>query len=348
MKAAVFSEPKLIHVKEVPEPEIGLRDVLIRIKAAGICGSDLHSYKENKKDKVRTYPFTPGHEFAGDVVKIGDRVTKVKVKDRVAVEPLIGCGRCGFCISGNYHLCPELKHIGVHFSGGFAEFTSAPEDNVYNLPDSVSYDDGALLDCFAVAVHAVHILQPHISDKVAILGTGAIGLCTLQVVKAMGAEKVILVGTRDSSLKIGEHLGADVLINATKEDAVAKINSLTDGKGVTIVYECVGGKSEAFVQSLNMVSRGGSLGILGLFTEPQTFTDFRSLLRKEITIQFIYSYSMWKFLPEYQIALDLLTNGRLITQPIITHRFPLEKIEQAFEVAADKYKSGAVKVLITP
>ena len=199
-----------------------------------------------------------------------------------------------------------------------------------------------------MALHAVHILQSHITDTVAILGTGAIGLCTLQIVKAIGVQKVILAGTRDSSLKIGEQLGADILINTTKENVAAKINSVSDGKGADIIYECVGGKSEAFGQSLNMVARGGSVGILGLFTESQMVTDFRSLMRKEATIKFMYSYSMWKFVPEFQIALDLLSNGKLFAQSIITHRFPLEKIEEAFDVAANKHKSGAVKVLLTP
>lgn len=180
-----FYGPKDIKVEEVERPEISTGEVLIRVKAVGICGSDLHFYEGEAPIELSPKAVL-GHELSGEVVAVGNGVEKVKVGDRLGVEPLISCGKCAFCAIGEYHLCKELKHIGYIFKGGFAEYTKAPQEKVFKLPSNVSYEEASLLDCYAVSVHAIHRVRVRVSDVVVVLGGGPLGLTTAQVVKATG------------------------------------------------------------------------------------------------------------------------------------------------------------------
>lgn len=347
MKAAVYYGPRDIRVEEVPEPTPGSTEAKIAIAAAGICGSDMHPYRGASHELVdRMRGRILGHEVSGTVVEVGRDVTEVKIGDRVSVEPLVGCGYCRFCRSGRYHLCRELQHIGGARPGGFAEYTIAPQSKLYKLPDSVSFSEGALLDCLAVGVHAVHRVPPDVRHTVAIVGAGTIGLSILEVVRVMGATTVV-VDTLSAPLEMAKDLGADHVICSSEADPAEALSVLTGGRKADVVYEAVGGSGGTFATSLDLVGRGGTVGVVGSFQRPLELPPWESLIR-EITVRFIWSYANWGADPEFQIALDLLSRGRLDASALITHRVPLERICDGFEVMDRKHETGAMKVLVIP
>ena len=346
MKAAVFYSPRDIRIEEIEVPKLSEKEVLIKVKAAGICGSDLHYYKGEGSRELPSGTVL-GHEFSGEVVAIGEEVTNIKVGNRVAVEPLIGCGKCLFCQIGKYHLCNQLRHIGFELKGAFAQYTKAPEKKAFKLPNNVSYEEAALLDCYAVSVHAIHRVKVEVNNIVVIFGGGPLGLTTLEVVKATGAKKVIVVDLSDNILQIAKNAGADIVINASKVDVIKEINKVTNELGADIVFDCVGGMAPTFGQAIQVVRPGGTIGIIGVYSEfPQM--NLRKAYTKEINIVFIWSYAKWGIFTEFEIALDMLAQGKLNATPLITHKFPLNEIRQAFTIAENKKDFSAVKVLITP
>ena len=232
MRAAVLVAPGKLEVQEIPDLEIGPGEVLVRNTVSGICGSDLHLYSGSLPDVMpRILGKVLGHELCGEIVAIGPGVTNVKVGDRVAVEPLLACDRCVDCQVGDYHLCPELQHVGIGWSGGFGEYSKAPAKNVFLLPDHVSYEDASLLDVLAVGVHAINVTGVHMGSTVLVFGGGAIGIATAQAAKWAGAS-LVAVATRS---KLGREFalesGIDVAIDSTREDVNARMRELTNGRG---------------------------------------------------------------------------------------------------------------------
>jgi len=345
MKAALFYGPKDIRVEEIEKPKITSKEVLIKAKAVGICGSDLHFYKGEAPIKLPTGTVL-GHELSGEVVAIGDEVKSIKIGDRVGVEPLIGCGKCVFCKIGQYHLCKNLKHIGYAYKGGFAEYTKVPEENIYNLPDNVTYEEASLLDCYAVSVHALNRVRVKINDVVVIIGGGPLGITTAQLVKVAGVKKVILIDLLDEVLQVARKAGIDYVLNASKIDVVNEIIKLTDGMGADIVFESVGGEAPTLNQAVQMIKPGGTIGIIGMRNEGTI--DFYSAHTKEISIVFIFSYAKWGIDAEFKIALNLLESKRINAAPLITHRYILDEINDGFTAALNKKESKAIKVIINP
>ncbi|MFQ6041815.1 MAG: zinc-binding dehydrogenase [Candidatus Poribacteria bacterium] len=339
MKVAMIYGPRNFGVEEIEEPKIGAGEVLIRNRAAGICGSDLHYHRRDSDESIRRP--AGGHEFSGVVAAVGREVKNVKAGDRVGVEPLVGCGECRFCAAGNYHICNDLRHL----SGGFGEYSKAPENKVFKLPDGVSYEAAALLDCVAVGVHAVQRFKTEMTDTAVVLGDAAIGLSTMQVAKANGARRVGVVGHHDNSLRIAEKIGADFTINGNTEDAAGKVMEFTDGFGADVIYESVGGMSTTMTEAVNMVRPGGAIIVIGSFPQ-QPKMNFRRLLRYEVNLLFSWSYSRWQGIPEFQIAIDLLKEAKVDAEAIITHKFPLGQIGDAFHAALNKYESKATKVVV--
>jgi len=346
MKAGMYVSPGKLGIKEVPDPVPQPGEVLVRVRSAGICGSDMNAYRDPSgfagvADRVL------GHELAGDIVAVGEGVADRKVGQRVGIEPLMGCGHCERCLTGDYHLCPELTHIGYAWSGGFAELSKAPAEKAYLLPDDVSYDAGAILDCVACGVHAIHRLHVGVSDSVVVLGGGAIGLSVLSCAKWARARFVALSDPLSEAREVAEKAGADLTIDSGNDDAVGIVMDATGGKGADVVVEAVGGRAPTFEQGLQMVKRGGRLGYLGFFAEPQA-VDTGRLLTSEIAIIPVFSYARWRTATEYELALDGVARGELIADAMVTHRFPLEEIDGAFQAAADKDSSRAIKVVIHP
>ncbi|MGQ9514482.1 MAG: zinc-dependent alcohol dehydrogenase [Thermoproteota archaeon] len=345
MKAAIFYGAGDIKIEERPVPRIGSGEVLVKIKAAGICGSDLHSYRSAPNlFKGRMF----GHEYSGEVVEVAKDVDNISVGDRVGIEPLVGCGKCDYCLSGNYHLCPDLWHIP-----GFVEYQKFPRNKVYKLPDHISYEEASTLDCIAVAVHAAKISGIKGMETIAVLGSGTIGILTMQTLKAFGAGAVYETGNYDFQVKLAKELGADVAINVKKEKLVERLKELTGVEmvggievpiGVDHVFEAIGGPKNQLEEALRIVRRGGSITVIG---EPKNPINLTSFVMREVKIMGSSSYAYFGQKPEFQVALDLLARGKINVKKIITHRFPMERIKEAFDVASEK-ETGSIKVVIEP
>jgi 2-desacetyl-2-hydroxyethyl bacteriochlorophyllide A dehydrogenase len=350
MKTAVFYGGPDIRVEEIPDPRPGPGEVLVRVRAAGICGSDLHGYREPRADL--RYPLRSGHELSGEVAALGRDVVGLVVGQRVAIEPmhLVGCGRCVPCRRGDYHICPGrgVRDGKRLHSSGFSELDVVVADNAFPLPDHVSIEEAAILDVYGVAVHGVHRLPVRPFHSVAILGSGAVGLTQGQVARALGAARVIVVGTRDESLELARACGAaDEVVNASRGDPVRAVLDLTDGAGADVVFETVGGHSATVQQACEMAAFGGKVGVVGLFMVPIA-VDARVAMRKELDLRWVNSYSSWEGVRELQIALDLLAAGTVQARPLLTHRVPLDRIAEGFAWAEQKRESRAVKVLVIP
>jgi len=350
MKTAIKTSEGTWKIVEVEMPQIASDQVLIRVKRSGICGGDLHHWRkpvQKWKNKSVTMAFR-GHEFSGDVVEIGEDVTNVVVGDRVAFEPLIGCGKCPYCLTGEYNLCPDLLTLKLPFLTGFSEYAKAPSFTLYKLPENVSYEEAALLDCLSVAVHAIHRAKVKTGDTVAIVGMGTIGLSTLIMARKAGA-KVIAIDLYDSPLKVAEKLGAFKVINSHREDPVKEVKEATDyGYGVDVVFEAIGGNTDIVPQCLDMARYGGVVALIGIFEKPLEEGIISKVQRLEKDLIGVYNYSIWDNKREFQIALDYIARGEIDVKPLITHRFPLDKINEAFDVAKNKKETGAIKVMLIP
>lgn len=345
MKAAMLYGGKDLRVETVPDPTAGPGEVLIRVRAAGICGSDLPFYLGQRE--FATIPRTLGHELAGDVVEVGEGVTSVEPGQRVTVEPLVTCGRCGHCLSGKYYLCLELAHIGYVHTGGFAELTVAPENKVFPLPDNVTYEAATLLDVFACATHGLNRVPVSVGEDVVILGSGSTGLAYAQMTKMAGAN-VAMIGRRDEPLEVAVRTtGGLKTINLAKVDPVEAVMEWTNGRGADVVFECVGGRDQTLQLCIEMAARGGTVGIEGVFVGPQTIDAYEPL-RRELSLVWIMAYGRRKNRSEFQLTLDLLAAGQLNVEPLITHHVPLDRIVEGFELAVNRKESHAIKVVVVP
>jgi len=354
MKAALFYGGRDIRVEELPDPTPGPGEVLVRIGAAGVCGSDLHPYRgADPWGGQVSGPRRAGHELAGTVAAVGPGVTHVEIGQRVGVEPmhLVGCGRCRQCRRGDYHVCPTrgLRDGRRHGSAGFSELDLVIAANVYPLPDAISLEAASLLDVYGCGVHAINRVPLRSPEYVCVVGTGPIGLTMGQVARAAGARKVIMVGRRDEPLAFAQQVGAaDLVVNNQTVPSIGEaIADLTDGELCDAVFETVGGTEDTMAQAVEAATFGGSIGIIGAFWG-DVAVAYRAANRKELDLRWCNSYATWHGIREFQIALDMVAEGRVRAEPLITHRFPLADIAQAFAAADDKRASRAVKVVVTP
>jgi threonine dehydrogenase-like Zn-dependent dehydrogenase len=354
MKAALFYGGRDIRVEEIPDPMPGPGEVLVRIRAAGVCGSDLHPYRgASPWGVVEPGPRRAGHELAGTVAALGEGVSGLSVGQRVGVEPmhLVGCGRCRQCRRGDYHVCPTRGTVNGRrrSSSGFSELDTVVAENVYPLPDHVSLDAASLLDVYGCGVHAINRIPLRAMEHVCVVGTGPIGLTMGQVARAAGAKHVIMIGRRDEPLELALTVGAaDSVVNNTRVVSLSEaIADLTDGELCDAVFETVGGTSDTIAQAVEAAAFGGRIGIIGAFWG-DVAVAYRAGNRKELDLRWCNSYATWHGVREFQIALDMVASGRVQAEPLITHRYPLAEIADAFEAADDKRASGAVKVLVQP
>jgi len=348
MKAAVKTARGDFEIKDVPIPEITQPDyVRVKVRGAGVCGSDLHSWKVPRPEAVGRIT---GHELAGDVVAIGKNVENVKPGDRVGVESIVSCGKCYWCRVGQYHLCPQMFEIrGKTFSQAFSEYVVGPSEKLYPIPDHVGYGEAAIMDVYGTSVHAISRTNTHMNQTVVILGAGPIGLSLLDLVNVAGA-KGIITDILDFPLEFAETtIGAHETINTTKVDPVKRVMELTNGLGADIVYECVGGRASSVLlpQAVSMVRRKGQIALVGALRPDMSLTlDWPKLHWGEIDVVPVSGFYHWDNDPEFQIVTDLLVQGKLHATEMITHRFPLEKINEAFETAANKKKTKSIKVVL--
>jgi len=341
MKAVVKTKKGVgfIELLDIPKPEPGPNEVLVEVKAAGICGTDIHIYRDEF-----TYdpPVVLGHEFCGIIADVGKNVETWKPGDRVTSETAGKvCGQCSYCRTGRYNLCPERRGLGYHLNGAFAKYVVIPRPEIlHRLPDNVDFVSGALCEPSAVATHGViELTKISGGDFVAVLGEGPLGLLALQVAKSSGAGMVAVTGMIEARLEMAKTLGADLTINVEREDPVKIVMGLTEGYGANVVLECSGSPTAAR-QGLQMVRKGGSYTQLGLFGKPIEI-DFDQIAYKELRVTGVFSqkWSAW------ETALKLISSGKLLTKPLVTHIFPIAEWQQGFDVMEKKI---GIKVVLTP
>jgi L-iditol 2-dehydrogenase len=339
MKAAVWHGGKDVRIEEVPDPKFNTDEVLVRVKSVGICGSDAHAFEG--KSKRRVPPLILGHEFAGVVADVGTRVHDFQNGDRVVVEPTISCGVCEPCSNGRTNICMELRFIGLHIPGAFAEYIAVPARKCYKLPDNVSFDEAALVEPLSVATHAVNMTPTRVGDNLLIIGSGVIGLLILQVAKHRVGGNVFVSDLIDYRLDLAKRLGANAVIHSRKEDVTKRVRELTNGKGVDVVIEAVG-VQDTLQQGLTVVKKGGEVTITGLLQQIIE-VDVMKLVTNEITMRGDYTYTSGDF----ETSLDLVKNDVVHVRPLITHTFPLTDIAKAVGVLTEG-KEQHIKILLRP
>jgi 2-desacetyl-2-hydroxyethyl bacteriochlorophyllide A dehydrogenase len=335
---AVVSEPGKIEFIERKMPVLNAYDVLIKVRAAAICGSDLHVFKG--AHPAVSLPVAIGHELSGEVIKVGENVTKVEPGDRVTVEPIIVCGECYFCRRGQYHLCLEISFQYRQGQGGFATHFVSHENWVHVLPENLSYEEGALMEPLSVSAHACKKSGLEIGQCTAIFGDGPIGLLILMLANLAGVEKIFLAGARTFRLEKGLQLGAYKAINNYDEDAVSLILDRTSRLGVDRSFEAVGIET-TLVQSLKVLKKGGIATLVGLFEQSEINIPANLFVQREITLTGSQGYN-WDF----QTALVLASQGRVNLNDLITHVMPMTSLEKGFDLMMDS-ESEAIKVILT-
>ena len=322
-------------VEEMADPVPGPGEALVRVGAAGICGGDLHEPAAGRQLYPFPYPRpAQGHELAGEVVAVGAGVDRVTRGDRVAVQPMVSCEACEECARGRFALCPVLEHIGVARSGGFAELCVAPAANLFRLPAEVSFEEGALLDCTAVAVHALARAPVGRGETVTVLGAGAVGLAIAQLARARGGE-VTLVATREAPLAVARALGIEHTVDLSLGEHPPA--------GAAVVFETAGGR-DPVARAVAAAGAGARIGLVGETFEQQVL-DAEQAMARELTLAFVWSHDGRS---EYEAALALAASAAVRLEPAVTHRFPLDALELALATAADRARTGAVKVIVTP
>lgn len=337
MKAAAIYGPKDIRVEQMEMPQLEAGTVKIKVEYAGICGSDMHEYLAG------TYPMRSqpvlGHEFSGTVTEVASDVHTVQVGDRVAVEPLIPCGKCDNCKRGFVNLCIDRQGYGYTKSGGFAEYAVAREENIFLLPDHMSLELGALVEPTAVAVHAVRQSQLNLGDSAAIFGAGPIGLLLLQAVKAAGASRIYVIEVSEERRQKALELGATIVINPMETDAVRHILDETNG-GVDVAYDAAGVQA-TFHSGVRVVRPNGELKIVSVWEKPVTFNP-NTIVRTEAKISGSYAYV--QLFPE---VIRLLADGVIDGNSVITSVIPLDDIvEKGFDQLTKDKKQ--CKILVKP
>ncbi len=342
MKAVVKFAPGMgnVELRDIEEPHVQAGQVKIRVKAAGLCGTDLHIYK----DEFRSWPpVVLGHEIAGEIAEVGDGVMGLEPGIRVTTETYFStCGTCRYCRSGQSNLCPNRRSIGSAVNGGFTQYVVVPSRNIHRLPDNLDFEEGALTEPLACVAHAV-LSTPTIApgDTAVIAGPGTIGLLTLQIVKAAGARAVILGTDVDAHrLKLARALGADFTVNVQRDDPEKLIADVTvEGLGADVVYEC-SGAGQAAMQLLKLVRRRGRYVQIGLFGKSVAW-DLDQVCYRELTV----TGSNASVPSSWLKAIRLMADGKVQTRPLITDIFDLTDWEQAFETFDTK---RGIKTLLRP
>ncbi len=341
VKAGVLEKPMVFGIKEMEIPEPGSDEILVKTKAVGICGSDVHYYVEGKIGPyVVNEPLILGHETAGEVAKVGKDVKHLKPGDRVALEPGVPSSCSDFVKKGLYNLCPSIKFFAtppVH--GTFSEYFVHNANFAYKLPNHVSYEEGAMCEPLSVGIHAVRQANVTIGSTVLITGAGPIGLVNLLVAKAAGASTIIMVETYENRVKVATQIGATHTIQSfDREKIIAQVMEITNDKGVDVVIECSGAASAAQTAA-SCLANGGTMVFVGLFSQDQVPMDLNLIAQKELTFKGIFRYRN-----TYETAINLIASGHINVKPLITKRFPWEQVSDAMN-CAHKEASSQIKVM---
>lgn len=343
MKALLLSEYKKLELTDIPQPEIGPEDILVQVQACGICGSDIHGWDGSSGRRVP--PLVMGHEAAGIVAAVGNQVQNFQEGDRVTFDSTVWCGKCRFCLGGRPNLCDNRMVLGVSCGdyrryGCFAEYVSVPARICCQLPDGLPFEHAALIEAVSVAVHAANRTPVALGDTAIVVGSGMIGLLVIQAIKQKGCGKVIATDLNDERLKLAAKLGADVTINVSEEDAVARVKELTQGRGADVALEVVGA-TPTIKSAIDCTRKGGSVTIVGNLA-PSIELPLQSVVTRELNI-----FGSCASAGEYPACVDLLASGRIRVEDMITARAPLEDGHDWFSRLYEG-EPNAMKVVLCP
>jgi L-iditol 2-dehydrogenase len=337
-RALVFEGPWQMPLHERPSRPPERSEVLVAVRAAGICGSDVHGYVG--ATGRRRVGVVMGHEAAGEVRAVGNDVASVKPGDRVALRSILPCGECPSCGRGQGNVCENRRGLGMHLDGAYADEVVLPESMVMPLPDSLSFEQGAMIEPLGVALHAVNLTPFGPDDDVAIVGAGAIGLLALLVVRDRGAARIVATDRSTHRLALAQRLGADVAIDAGKGDPSAAIRAATDGRGADAVIEAVG-IGPTVQQSIAGARLGGHVTWVGN-SAPTVEIGMQDVVTRELTIRGAYGSTF-----EFDDAAELIASGRIDVAPLIEHVAPLEDGPSLFR-ALGEGRLDAAKVILQP
>ena len=339
MKSAVFYGKHDMRVEESPMPKVGAEDVLIQVKACGICGTDVHIYEGDKGAAEVTPPTILGHEFSGVVAEVGSAVTNVKVGDRVCIDPNCYCGKCDFCRNGIAHYCIDMIGYGTTVNGGFAEYCSVNQRQVYKLGDHTTFEQGAMTEPVACCLHGMDMCNIHPGSSVVIIGGGMIGLLMLQLARLAGAARTALLEPVASKREVAKKLGADVCIDPIHEDVKAAL-AAAGMTWVNTVIECVG-RTSTIEQAIDIVGNKGTVMMFGL-TKPDDTISLKpfEVFKKEIELKasYINPYTQKR-------ALELIDSGRLDVSSMV---YAVESLDNLADILAKPELRANGKYIISP
>jgi L-iditol 2-dehydrogenase len=343
MKALVLPAYNQLRIEEVPRPVPEPHEVLIRVAACGICGSDVHGM--DGSTGRRRPPVIMGHEASGTISEVGSAVRDWKPGDRVTFDSTVYCGQCWFCRRGDINLCDNRMVLGVSCSeyrrhGAFADYIAVPQQILCRLPDSLGFEEAALIEAVSVAVHAVELTPISLNDTAVVVGTGLIGLLVVQALRTAGCGRVIAVDLDEDRLKLAQRLGAYAGINAGNSDVPAQVKSLTGGRGADVAMEVVGVTTtvQTAVESLR---KGGALTLVGNL-RPTVELPLQAVVTRQLTLR-----GSCASCGEYPACLDLVSSGRIDVKSLISATPPLEEGPDWFRRLHDQ-EPGLMKVILKP
>ncbi len=343
MRALVLEDTKNLHVRDVPVPEVGPDDVLIQVKACGICGSDVHGYDGSTGRRIP--PLIMGHEASGIISSVGSSVRSFKVGDRVTFDSTVSCGHCRFCATGDINLCDNRQVVGVSCSdycrnGAFAEFVAVPQHIVYSLPASFAYEKAALIEAVSIAVHAAKITHIQPGSSVVVIGAGMIGLLVIQAFRVFGCTKVLAVDLDEFKLQMARDMGADQTFLATDPDLLDKLKTATGGQGPDIAAEVVGAQ-KSIATAINGVRRGGTVTLIGNLA-PNVEIPLQIVVTRQLSL-----LGSCASAGEYEECIALMESGAINVDPLISALAPLSEGADWFNRLYGR-EPGLMKVILQP
>jgi len=337
MKACVLHNIGDIRCETVPVPDIKHDEVLIKVRAVGVCGTDIERVLKTGTWK---FPTIIGHEFSGEIVKLGDSTKGFSVGDRVAANPMSSCGTCDYCRSGWVNMCDDYDYLGSRSSGAFAEYVAVKASSLFKIPDDMDYVTGATIDPITVALHAVRMAKIEIGSEAAVFGCGPIGQFLIQWLKVSGAGKVYAIDVVKEKTDLAIKLGANVSINPMVSDPIKTIMESTGGKGVELAFNMTSIQT-TIDQAIKVLAKKGQLVCVGTpHSEVAiSYDGFERILRRELSITGAWCYS---FAPhpnnEWETAIKFVAVKKIVSEPVVSHRFKLEEVTEAFNMIKEKKK----------
>ncbi|WP_315075010.1 galactitol-1-phosphate 5-dehydrogenase [uncultured Clostridium sp.] len=337
MKASLLYGIGDVRYESIDVPEISSNEVLVKVKNVGICGSDLPRSMISGLSGGAKYPIILGHEFSGEISQIGSEVKNIEVGDRVAVAPLVPCGKCVYCKSGDYGLCTDYNIIGTRVNGALAEYVKVPAEHILKLPDSLDFETAAGIEPATIAYHGLAKANINVGDSVVVLGCGPIGQFAIQWAKVFGASKIIAVDIFDEKLELAKKLGANYTVNSKETDSVAEILDITAG-GADAVIETAGSKFTQ-EQALLISKKKGNVVFVGISHTPLPLSEkaAESILRGELKIQGSWnSYTQPYPGNAWHATVDFMGKGEVVFKPMISHKIKLEEVGEYLRKMANR------------